>query len=133
MAKRASDASQHDGPMTKQSVQLDAGLLLFLRALGGGDVALGVRRAGRMALASLYDAGKLERPVLERMERTDPGKARAYYAKYPDQILTPYREAAQKPATWRDNEHALRTLRRETEEALRNSPFFPLPTKRDGE
>ena len=133
MAKRASDADQHDGPMTKQSVQLDAGLLLFLRTLGGGDVARGVRRAGRLALASLYDAGKLERPVLERMERTHPERAKAYYDKHPDQILTPYHEAAQKPATWRDNEHALRTLRRDTEEALRSSPLFPLPTERDGE
>lgn len=129
MAKKARDAAEHDGPLSPHTLRIDVGLMLLFRELGEGDAALGAREAGRIAKRVLYDDGRLTRPVLERMERTHPAEARAYYNEYAEQVLTPHRYTSQKPATWRENQAEMRRVKRESMAAIQNSPYFPLAPK----
>lgn len=113
MARKTPDAAALDGTLKRCDLRLDLGTVAFFRALGEGNLAAGARRAARLLSAHYHAAGQLPRAVLERMERTHPERAAAYYAAHPDQLLSPYVPpwAGSRTPTQRDDRQTMREIR----------------------
>lgn len=113
MARTTTDAAALDGTLKRCDLRLDLGTVAFFRALGEGNMAAGARRAARLLSAHYHEAGTLPRAVLERMERTHPERAAAYYENHPGQMLSPYIPpwAGSRTPTQRDDRQTLREIR----------------------
>lgn len=115
MARIAPDQIQLLGDLKRADVNLDAALELFVRELGDGNLAVGLRRLVRTDLARREKSGTLPKSAVDALRRYRPERAAAYLQRYPEQVAAPHRIPEQPGhATARTNIEACRELTQTT-------------------
>lgn len=122
MAKKSTDYGQLVGALEKHGIRLDSGLLQFVRDIGGGDLALGVRRCIVGAFVYREQAGTLPASGLLALRNRWPERAAAYYAAHPEQVTAPHQVEAPDAYTRRSSQALMNQTKYEM---LTASPLRP--------
>lgn len=122
MAKKSTDHGQLVGELERYSVRLDSGLKQFVLDIGGGDLALGVRRCILGAFVHREQAGTLPASGLVALRYRWPARAAAYYAAHPEQATAPHHVASPSAYTRRSSQELMNQTKYEM---LTASPLRP--------